>query len=61
MQFVNKKSVYENLLQHFWRRELQDVSRRSVLINLPRAAAPRPDLLEFTAGSDVSVVVIHEI
>ncbi len=25
------------------------------------SASPRPDLLEFTAGSDVSIVVKHEI
>ncbi len=53
--------LFEYLLQRFWRYELQDVSGRSALMNLLRAASPRPDLLEFTAGSDVSIVVEHEI
>ncbi len=40
---------------------LQGASGRSVPMNRPRAASPWPDLLEFAAGSDVSIVVKHEI
>ncbi len=41
--------------------ELQMVSSRSAFMKLPESTSPRPDLLEFTAGSDVSIVVTREI
>ncbi len=37
------------------------VSGHSALMRLPESASPRPDFLEFTAGSDDSVVVKHEM
>ncbi len=36
-------------------------SMASALMNPPRAALHRPELLEFSTGSDVSIVVKYEI
>ncbi len=56
-----KKYIFLNFLQRFRRCDLQGVSIGSVLMNPPRAALPRPDLLEFAIGSDACIVVKYEI
>ncbi len=54
MWLVNIDNVYLKICFDV----LGDVSSRT---SVAESASPRPDLLEFTAGSDVSIVVKHEI
>ncbi len=61
MRFVNKDVYLKKLLRRFQRCELQGVSSPSALMKLPESASPQPDLLEFTAGSDISIVIKQEI
>ncbi len=62
MQFVNKDNVYLKICFEVFRDVISRVLEGvSTLINPPRSASPQPDLLEFTAGFDVSIVFKHEI
>ncbi len=58
MQFVNKDEVYFKICFEVFG---DGRSISSELITPTESAWRRPDLLEFTAGSDVSIVVKHEI
>ncbi len=57
VQFVNKDDIYLKICVNVF----GHVSSRSALLKLPESTSHRPDLLELTAGSDISVVVTHEI
>ncbi len=61
MWFINKDNVFENLLWCFLRFELQGVNGHSTLMNPLRVALPRPVLLEYATGSDVSIVVKYDL
>ncbi len=61
MRFVNEDNIYFKICFKVFRDVSSRVSVAAALMNTPRAASPLPDLLEFSAGSDVSIVVKHEI
>ncbi len=58
MRFVNKDKVYLKICFNAFG---DRISSGSALITPAESASSRPDLLEFTAGSNVYIVVKHKI
>ncbi len=61
MRFVNEDNIYLKTCFKVFGDVSSRASVAAALMNTPRASSPPPDLLEFAAGSDVSIVVKHEI
>ncbi len=62
MRFVNKDKVYLKVCFNVFGDRISSVSAgSSALITRAEGASPWPDLLEFTAGSNVYIVFKHDI